>query len=315
LGLVAGCGRLPGPAQHSAVRVARIGYLGQQSNVLPTFDAFRQGLHDLGYVEGETILIERRGSRQPDFGDLDALAAELLDLPVDVLLAATTPAALAARRATSSVPIVFTAVSDPVGSGLAASLARPGGNATGVSDFGSTLSGKRLELLRDALPGVVRVGVVLTSRNPSDALAWRETQAAAPSLGMQVIPLEWRPDETIASVFEAAVRERVEGLIVLGSPVIGAQALAPAAELELPMLVEFADVVRAGGLMSYGPDQPGLARRAAYYVDRILKGAKPADLPVQAPTKFDLLINMGTARKLGLIVPPTLLATADEVIE
>jgi putative ABC transport system substrate-binding protein len=156
---------------------------------------------------------------------------------------------------------------------------------------------------------------VLTSRNLSDALAWRETQAAAPSLGMQVIPLEWRPDETIASVFEAAVRERVEGLIVLGSPAIGAQAVAPAAELELPMLVEFADVVRAGGLMSYGPDQPGLARRAAYYVDRILKGAKPADLPVEQPMTFDFVVNLKTAQALGITFPHEILLQVTEVIQ
>ena len=218
---LAGCGRLPWQGQQPA-RVARIGYLGGPASVgagdasNPNFEAFRQGLRELGYVEGQNFVLEWRGSGSRDFGDLDTLAAELVGLSVDIILAMTTPAAVAAKGATSSIPIVFTNVSDPVESGLVASLGRPGGNATGLSDFGTALIGKRLELLRDAVPGASRFGVVVLTRNPTNVPFWREAQAAAPTLAVELILLEVRAEDTLDGAFEVAVQAGVDALIVPG---------------------------------------------------------------------------------------------------
>jgi putative tryptophan/tyrosine transport system substrate-binding protein len=271
LGLVAGCERLPGRAPPAKPPTIGILLLPATMLMAPTF---QEGLHDLGYVEGQNLNIEQRRVLERDFSDLDARAAELVDLQVAVLVAFTTPAALAAKRATSSIPIVFTLVSDPVGSGLVASIARPGGNATGLSDFGSSLSGKRLELLRDAVPGTTRIGVVWSSRNPVNALLWRESEAAAPTLGIQLISLELRTEDRLEDVFETAARERAEAIVVLGGPDIVEPATVLAAAARLPTMVEQPIAARTSGLMSYGPNRSALSRRTAYYVDRILKGAK-----------------------------------------
>ena len=310
LGLLAACGRLPGQAQPG--RLPRIGILVPNPGPTPEARvALQEGLHELGYVEGQNLAIEWRWAAERGSKDLDALAAELVGLQVDLILTFTTPGALAAKRATSSIPIVFTTVSDPVGSGLAASLGRPGGNATGLSDFGAMLSGKRLELLRDTVPGTRRVGFVWPAGNPAYALLWHETQAVAPSLGVQLISLEFTAEGSVDSAFEAAVREQVEALIVLGGPHIGERAAARAADLRLPVLTEQTSGTRAGGLLAYGPNRPDLHRRAAYYVDRILRGANPADLPVEQPREFEFVINLKTAQALGLAIPPPRAAPGD----
>jgi putative ABC transport system substrate-binding protein len=312
LGLLAGCGRLPWQAAPPP-KTYRLGWF--VAPYLTESESFWQGLRELGYVEGQNLAVDRRWSTQPDLGDLDALAAEMAALQVDVIITASTLGALAAKRATGSIPIVFTSISDPVGSGLAASLGRPEGNATGLSDFGAALSGKRLELLRDAVPGTTRVGVVWPPRNPANMLQWRETDAAAPSLGVQAISLEVGDGDALEGTFETAVRERVEALIVLGNPEIGGRATAWAAELRLPTLLEQSIVARAGGLMAYGPNRSGMWRRAADYVDRILKGARPADLPVEQPREFEFVINLKTAQAIGLTIPEHVLLQATEVIQ
>jgi putative tryptophan/tyrosine transport system substrate-binding protein len=312
VGLLAACGRPQALAPPASP--PRIGVLSSEGAPLG-HEAFRAGLRDLGYVEGQNIVIEWRLYVDRDSGNLDTMAAELVGLPVEVIAPTSTLAALAARRATSNIPIVFTGVSDPIGSGLVASLARPGGNVTGLSDFGATLSGKRLELLRDAVPGATRVGFVGGGKNPGNALIWRETQAAAPTLGVQLSLLDGRDDDTLEGALEAAVRERVDAVIMLGSPETAARAGALTVELQLPALFEQATAVPAGGLMAYGPRRPDLRRRAAYYVDRILKGAQPSDLPVEQPTTFEFVVNLKTAQALGLTIPPHVLLQATEVIQ
>jgi putative ABC transport system substrate-binding protein len=312
--LLTGCGRLPGQVQPA--KLPHIGILllasGPTSVVVM---ALQEGLQEYGYVEGQNITIERRTSADPDFADLDALAAELVGLPVDLLLALNTPSAQAARRVTSSVPIVFTAVSDPIGAGLATSLGRPGGNATGLSDFGSALSGKRLELIRDAVPGTTRVGVVWGARNPANELQWQELQAVAPALGVALIALKWHDYEAVPDLFETAVAERAQALLVLGSPDVSQRVAALAAAFRLPTLLEQPTAARTDGLLAYGPNRPELHRRAAYYVDRILKGAKPAELPIEQPTRFDFIVNLKTAQALGLTIPQHVLLQATEVIQ
>jgi putative ABC transport system substrate-binding protein len=314
LGLLAGCGRLPGQA--SPARLPRIGILSStQGPTAAALVALQEGLREVGYIEGQTLAIEWRKSAEPDFGDLDALAAELVGLQVSLILAVATPAALAAKRVTSTTPIVFTSVSDPIGSGLATSLGRPGSNATGLSDFGATLSGKRLELLRDAVPGTSRVGMVWLSRNPANALLWRETNAVAPSLGVKLIPLELGGEDALEDTFEAAVQERVDSVIVLSSPAIAARAAVLAFERRLPTMLEQASAVPEGGLLAYGPRSPEAYRRAAVYVDKILKGATPAELPIEQPTVFDFVINLKTAQALGLTIPHHVLLQATELIQ
>jgi putative tryptophan/tyrosine transport system substrate-binding protein len=241
--------------------------------------------------------------------------AELVAIPVDILVIVATPGTLAAQRATSSIPIVFVNVSDPIGAGLAASLGRPGGNTTGLSDFGTALSGKRLELLREAVPGTARVGVIWASNNPANLLLWRETEAAAPALGVEVISFEIPAEESMDGGVEAAVRERVDALIILGSLQIGIRAAALATDARLPVMVELTPAARTGGLMAYGPRLTDSFRRAAVYVDKILKGASPTELPIEQPMTFDFVINLKTAQALGLTIPPHVLLQATEVIQ
>ena len=242
----------------------------------------------------------------------------MVRLRVDCILVRTTPAALAARHATQTIPIVIPTAIDPVGAGLVASLARPGGNVTGLSVVAPELSGKRLELLKEIVPGMARVAVLWNAANPANASVWQETQAAARALGLLLQSQEMGGPQDLEGVLARTAKARPDALLVFGDALINTylQHIAAFATQEhLPSLWGYRDAVEAGGLMSYGPNVPDLFRRAATYVDKILKGAKPADLPFEQPTRFRLAINLKTAKALGLEVPPMLLATADEVIE
>jgi len=313
-----------GAEAQQAGKVPSVGYLSMLSRSDPTFtglrDAFRQGLREHGYVEGQTIRIEWRfaeGSRSR----LNDLAAELIHLKVNLLFAEATPAAQAAKQATTTIPIVFSPVADPIGSGLVANLARPGGNLTGSTFMAPELGGKRLELLKEVVPGMTRVGVLLHPGNPSEATVKsmsEETQAAARASGVQLQRLEAHDPSDFDRAFAAMSRERADGLILLPSSMFASERkrlVGLAAKNRLPTMFFFREFPEAGGLVSYGPSFPELWRRTATYVDKILKGAKPSDLPVEQPTKFELVINVKTAKALGLTIPPSLLRRADQVIE
>ena len=284
------------------------------------WSAFREGMHALGYDDGKTVIFDDRWADY-DYRRLPALASELIQLRVRIIVAASTPAIIAARSATSQVPIVSPLMADPVGSGFAQSLARPGGNITGLSAMSAELSAKRLEQLKEIVPSLSRVGMLWDQNIQSFALSVRQTEAAARTLGL---PLEVQglqsPDDYNAA-FNAMAASRVQGLIVAAGPDTKMTGGDPArlttaiAELRLPATYSAGEFVASGGLVSYGPNYPGLFRRAAYYVDRILRGANPAELPVEEPTLFELRINLKTAKVLGLTIPPSLLATAADVIE
>ncbi len=311
---------LAAEAQQAAM-VARIGFLTLNLAPNPHLrEAFRQGLRDLGYVEGRNVEIEYRDAEGKD-ERLPALAAELVALKVDVILAGGTPQALAAKQATRTLPIVFTAAPDPVTDGLVTSLARPGGNVTGLSSIAPELVGKRLELLKQAVPGVSRVAVLWQpggsgERTEKDML--KGAEVAGRALGVRLQFVEARGPADFDRAFSDMTRARAGALTVLASNMILGERrrLAElAAKNRLAAVYPLREFVDAGGLMAYGPDLADVFRRAATYVDKILKGAKPADLPVEQPTKFELVINLKTAKALGLTVPPTLLNRADEVIE
>jgi putative tryptophan/tyrosine transport system substrate-binding protein len=280
---------------------------------LALFDA----LAELGWIEGRNLVVERRyAENQPE--RLPELAAELVRLNVDVIVATGTLGPLAAKQATSTIPIVMIASGDPLESGLVASLARPGGNVMGMSLMAPDLGGKRLELLKELLPQLGRVAVLWNAANPYAAIVFKETQAAGRTLGIEIQSLEVRGPDDFDGAFEAARKQRPDALITVEDPLTFAYQTRIthfATADQLPSLHGLREDVMAGGLMSYGANLADLFRRAAGYVDKILKGAKPADLPVQQPTKFELVINLKTAKALGLEVPPTLLARADEVIE
>ena len=297
-------------------KVPRVGVMGGQSaEISPPILALRQGLSELGYVEGENIAIEWRwaqgkNERYPD------LAAELVKLKVDIIVAATTPGAQAAQRATKTIPIVMGFASDPVAGGLVANLARPGGNITGLGVPTSEMVGKRLQLLREVVPTVARIAVLIDPSQPDTDL--RETEAAARALGVPLQVWKVRSGGELDRTFTAIVRERAAGIIILpGSTTFAYRAHIAqlAVKHGLPTSAWARDLTEAGSLMSYGANQHDVVRRAAYFVDKILKGAKPADLPVEQPTKFDLVINLKTAKALGLTIPQSLLQRADQVIE
>jgi putative ABC transport system substrate-binding protein len=304
-----------------AAKIARIGFLAASLAVTPQLlEAFRQGLRDLGYVEGRNLVIDIRDAE----GKLErfpALAAELVALKVDVILAGSTPHAVAAKQATRTLPIVFAAADDPVGSGLVDSLARPGGNATGLSLLAPELVGKRLELLKQAVPGVTQVAVLwqpggLGERTEQDQL--KDADVAARALRVRVQFVEARGPADIDRAFSDMTKARVGILTVLTGAMFYTERrrlVDLAAKNRLPAVYPWREGVDAGGLMSYGAHLPDLFRRAAAYVDKIVKGAKPADLPVEQPTKFELVVNLKTAKALGLTIPPSVLARADEVIE
>jgi putative ABC transport system substrate-binding protein len=275
-----------------------------------------QRLRELHWIEGRTVAIEIRWAEGRNERLADT-AAEFVRRKVDVIVTSATPPTVAAKQATSVIPIVFAAVGDPVGAGLVESLARPGGNVTGLSLQQTDAVGKRLELLREVIPGLHRLAIMANSSNPSAGLDMREAQATAGTLGLESVTSEIRRPEDIAPAFDA-LKGRVEALYVVNDPLVNTNrvrmnTLALAARL--PAIYGFREFVEAGGLMSYGPNYSDLFRRAADYVDKILRGAKPADIPVEQPTKFDLVVNLTTAKALGLQVPPMLLARADEVIE
>jgi putative tryptophan/tyrosine transport system substrate-binding protein len=301
-----------------AGRLPTIGFLGgaTPSILAPWIAAFVQRLRELGWIEDRTIAIQYRWAdgRSERYVEI---AAEVVQLKVDVIVAAGTEVAAAASRATSSIPIVFPAAGDPVGNGLVASLARPGGNVTGLSNERTDLAGKRIELLRDMLPALHRLAIIGNVGAADSAIEMNETKAAAGKLGVDSVTYEIQRAEEIASAF-TALGGRADALYVVSDPLIGSymsQIITLAAGARLPTIFSLQDFVAAGGLMSYGPDFPDLFRRAADYVDKILRGAKPADLPVEQPTKFDLAINLRTAKALGLTVPQTILVSADQVIE
>ena len=299
-------------------KVPRIGYLSvTPAGPRPTREEFRQGLRDLGYIEGQNIAIEYRAAA--DRADrLPALAAELVGLKVDVIVAAASQAVHAAQQATKTIPIVMTSSSDPVGTGLVASLARPGGNITGLSLLSPELSGKRLELLKEIVTGVSRVAVLWNPDDPPAKLSLRETEFAAKALIVQLQILETRDPNDFESAFRAAAKGHAAALIILPAPMMNTHAKRIAdfaLKSRLPAISFAREFPDAGGLMSYGANLPDLYRRAAIYVDKILKGAKPADLPVEQPMKFELVINLKTAKQIGLTIPPNVLARADKVIK
>ena len=278
--------------------------------------AFAQRLRELGWIEGRTVAIEVRWAegRTERFAEI---ASEFVRLKVDVIATGGTGAPLAAKQATSTIPIVFAVAADPVGTGLVASLARPGGNVTGLSTQQADLAGKRLELLREVVPSLRRLTIMANVGISASVLEMREVQTAVGTLGLEAATVEIRRVEDIASVFEA-LKGGAEALYLVGDPLMftnRARIHTLAMGARLPTVHGFREYVEAGGLMSYGPNFPDLWRRAADYVDKILKGARPADLPIEQPTKFDLVINLTTAKALGLTVPQPLLARADEVIE
>jgi putative ABC transport system substrate-binding protein len=297
----------------------RIGMLepGASSPSDPFVDAFRDGLRGLGYTEGRDFLLEIRwagGSNEPLVG----LAVELVALKVDVLVTVSTPAALAAKQATGAIPIVFTAVGDPVGAGVVPSLARPGGNATGFSMLATELSAKRLEILREIAPDTSPVAMLWNDTNTGMTLRAHESERAAATLGLTIQSYGVHDLITFDPAFDAIVSAGDAAVLTLVDPFtrLHRQRIIDfAAERHLPAIYESREFVDAGGLISYGIDLSDMQRRAAFYVDKILKGAKPADLPVEQPTKFELVINLRTAKTLGITIPPSLLSRADDVIE
>ena len=282
----------------------------------PRWEALLNGLREHGYSEGRNLVFERRFS-EGNAERFPELAAELVRLRVDCIIVTTAPAALAAQNTTQTIPIVIPTMLDPVGAGLVASLARPGGTITGLSAQPPELMGKRLELLQEVVPGMTHVAVLWNAANPANASAWSETQAAARALGLLLHAQAVRGPQDLEGAFARMVQARPEALLILPDALINMHRqpiVAFAAQQRLPSVVNTREWVVAGGLMSYGPSIPDLYRRAATYVDKLLKGAKPADLPVEQPMKFELVINLKTAEALGLTMPPRILFQADEVI-
>jgi putative ABC transport system substrate-binding protein len=316
LSLLSGCER---PGQQAA-KVPRIGFLAVGSREGRAFliEGFLQGLREHGYVEGQNIVIEYRFSE--DHNDrLPELAAELVDLKVALIVASGSPASFAAKQATSTIPIVMGGIAaNPVETGLIASLARPGGNVTGITLMSSQLSGKRLELLKEIVPGLARVAVFWNPPNPAYGPILKELETAAPTLGLKLQRLEVRVPGDFEGAFKAATRQRAGALIAPGDPLLAnwRKVVADLAlKYRLPTTMDIKEFVEAGGLLSLGPDLVDLYRRAATHVDKILKGANPADLPMEQPTKLDLYVNLKTARALGLTIPQSVLLQATQVIQ
>jgi putative ABC transport system substrate-binding protein len=297
----------------------RIGFLGNSTPVLEEnlIGPFRDGLRDLGYVEGKNIVVEYRWA-EGKYERFPALIAELIASKVELIVTAGTPAAVAVKKAAPSTPLVMIAVGDPVGTDLIKSLAHPGGNITGLTSIASDLEGKRLELLREVLPQVSHVAVLWNPASPFQVVSEKELQAAARDLGIKVLSLGVKAVEDFDTAFAIVLKERPGALLVLADRLFlhnRARIMKFALKNRLPGVHAYVELVEAGGLMSYGPSYPGMHRRAAYYVDRILKGTKPADLPVERPAKFELVINLQTAKAIGLQIPPNVLARADRVIK
>jgi len=302
-------------AQQQTIR--RIGWLG----ISPTsqnggFELTRRELRTLGYIEGKNITFEHR-SAENKLDRLPALADELVRLKVDVLVTAGTPEALALKSATKTIPIVFHAVTDPVAAGLVASLARPGGNITGLSDIAAVLAGKRLELLKEAIPKLSRVAVLWNPQDASSAQQWKESQAAARELGLQLHSMGVSSVGQFESAFKETTKARSDALAVVahGLAISNQKRIAELATKNRLPAIYPQGILESGGLMSYGPDRQARFRRVGVMIDKILKGAKPTDLPVEQPTKFELVINLKTAKQIGLTIPPNVLARADRVIK
>jgi putative ABC transport system substrate-binding protein len=281
-------------------------------------DTFRQGLRDFGYVEGQNLRIERRYAEGSP-ARLGDLAAELVRLPVDVIVAGGSAATRAAQQATRTIPIVMASSGNPVGLGFVASLARPEGNITGMSNFVAELPGKQLELLKEVVPQSTRIAVVTNPASPAHEPEMAHLAVAAKALGVHVHVVPLRSRDELTRVFATMSREGTEALVVLGEPLLIDRIISAivdlAAQYRLPAIYRWRSHAQAGGLMSYGPNQPAMWRRFAYYVDRLLQGATPADLPVEQPTKFELVLNLKTAKALGMTMPSSLLLLADEVVQ
>jgi len=304
----------PAEAQQ-AKKVPRVGVLRPGSPPDPYVDAFRQGLRDLGYVEGKNIAIEYRWAEGKSAG-LPLLAAELVHLKVDAIVTQGEAATRAVKEATSTIPIVMATSGDPVGAGLVASLARPGGNVTGLSAVAPDLTGKRLQLLKEAVPKVSRVAILYNPTILGAVLSVKEAQAAAPPLALKVQPVEVRAPDELGPAFDAMTRERAEALFAIGDPFTithQRQILDLAAKRRLPTTFDWLEP--ADCLISYGPNRLDMFRRAATFVDKVLKGTKPEDLPVEQPMKFELVINLKTAKQIGLTIPQSVLYRADKVIK
>ena len=302
-----------------AAKVARIGFLeaSSPSAIAARIEAFRQGLRELGYVEGKNVAIEYRYA-EGNFDRLPALAAELVRLNVNVIVTGGPTAIPAAKAATTAIPIVMAFDTDPVGSGFAASLAKPGGNITGLSTLAPELSAKQIELLKEIVPKLARVAVLGTASRPGSAHALREVENAAKALKVQVQFQDVVDPKGIDAAFLAARKGSADAVLVLGSPLFNAnrtELTELASKSRYPVIYDRAEFVEAGGLMTYSVSLADLARRAATYVDKILKGAKPGDLPIEQPTKFDLVVNLKTAKALGIKIPNSVLAQATKVIE
>jgi len=312
-------GLLLAPFAAEAQKIPRVGFLSPATaNSAPgRLEGFKLGLRELGWVEGQNLAIDYRWGEGRD-DRLLGLADELVRLKVDVNMAHGTVAVLAARRAAATIPIVFPSAGDPVATGLVGSLARPGGNVTGLTIIAPDLGGKRVEMLREVIPRLTRLAVLRNPANPVSVPELRETQAAGRALGVEIQSLEVGDPDEFAGAFSAMTRERAGALVVLSDAMfVGrhVQIVDHAAKSRLPAIYWTREFAEAGGLMSYGPNQVDMYRRAAVFVDKILKGAKPADLPVEQPTRFELVINMKTAKALGLTFPPSILVRADQVIQ
>jgi len=325
LGLLSGCGVVPVPGQRQA-KLPRIGYLSvsylsstglyaaQAGDPQLLFRVFLQGLRELGYVEGQNVVVESREVEAAREGRIGELAADLVEQGVDVIVASGTVPALAAKRAAATTPIVFVSVGDPIGSGLVESRARPGGNITGMASFSPELGAKRIELLKLAVPSTTRVAVLSNPAEPDRGQSSREVEETARGLGLTLQPLDVRSPEEAQRAFEAAERQQADALLVLGGLIGFTGALTFALRNRLPTMADRDEFAYAGGLMAYAPSLPDVYRRAAVYVDKILKGARPADLPVDRPRRFRLSLNLQTAQALGITIPQAIRVQADEVI-
>ena len=305
-------------ARAQQAKTARIGFLGNSTPALEAnlIGPFRDGLRELGYIEKKNIVIEYRWA-EGKYERFPELIAELLSTPVDIMVTAGTPASLAVKKATSSVPLVMIAVGDPIGTGLIQSLNHPGGNVTGVTSIASDLEGKRLELLREVIPKVSHVAALWNPASPFQVVSEKELQAAAQGLHIKVLSVPVKSIEQLDAAFDTIRKERPQALLVLADRFFlhnRTRIMDFALQNRLPGVHAYQELVEAGGLMSYGPSYADMHHRAAYFVDRILKGAKPADLPVEQPRKFELVVNLKTAKQMGIGIPPIVLTRADRVI-
>ena len=300
-------------------KIPRIGFMGNSTAALEAnlLDAFREGLQELGYEEGRNIIIEYRWANGK-YDHFPALVAELIAARVDAIVTAGTPAALAVKNATTTVPLVMVAVGDPIGTGLVPSLARPGGNLTGLSSVAPDLEGKRLQLLREVMPALSYVAMFINSLNPFHISSMEQARAAAQTMGIKLRLHDIRKSEDLDDTFAAIRKERPDALLILADRVFlhnRERIVDFANEQRLPNVNAYKELVEVGGLMSYGPSYEDMHKRAAIYVDKILKGAKPADLPIEQPSKFTFIVNLQAAKTLGVTVPSQLLGLVDQLIE